>query len=146
MRKFLEEVYDTPGSRRTGTSSKADHPGVSQHNMTTPCDSGDTVNEAAFRERASPYPGRSDRHGGLKRRGETTLVDIADGATGPASPGGIMKIPGVRSRNERMGNHSQECVRMSSEVSACQGNVPGERSEVSRGHRSPTPFVMGGTW
>ncbi|WP_419663177.1 hypothetical protein [Desulfosarcina variabilis] len=29
---------------------------------------------------------------------------------------------------------------------ASAGNRPGDRSEVSRGHSSPTPGVMAGTW
>jgi hypothetical protein len=82
VRKLLKEAYDETGSRRTEISYKADHPGVSQHTMTTPCDSGDTVNEAACRESIYPYPGRSDRHGGLKMRWDTTPVDTTDGATG----------------------------------------------------------------
>ena len=68
MRYSPEEAPNKAVSRRTETSYKADHPGVRQHNMTKPCDSGDTVNEAAYSESLCPYPGRSDRHSGQMMR------------------------------------------------------------------------------
>ncbi len=86
--------------------------------MTTPCDSGDTVNEAAFSESIRSYPGRSDRHGGPMMRCDAILVVIADGATGPRSPGALVMIPGASVRDEIMGNHIQECAHISSTVSA----------------------------
>ena len=82
MRGFLKEADNKTGSRRTEISYKADHPGVSQHNMTTPCDSGDTVNEAVFKERICPYPGRSDRQAGRWRNEEIIPVNATDGETG----------------------------------------------------------------
>ena len=108
MRKFLKEAGNKTGSRRTEISYKADHPGASQPHMTTPCDSGDTGNEAVFKESISPYPGRSDRHGGPMMRCDAIPVAIADGATGPRSPGAFVRIPGASVRDEIMGNHIQE--------------------------------------
>ncbi len=61
MKHCPEEAHGKTVSRRTETSYKAEHPGVSQHNMTKPCDSGDTVNEAVYSDSLCPYPGRSDR-------------------------------------------------------------------------------------
>ena len=50
--------------------------------MTTPCDSGDTVNETVFRERICSYPGRSDRQAFRWRNEDITPVTTTDGATG----------------------------------------------------------------
>ena len=70
MKHCSEEAHGKTVSRRTEISYKADHPGVNQHNMTKPCDSGGTVNEAVCRDSLCPYtpqgsteqsPGRSDR-------------------------------------------------------------------------------------
>ena len=75
---------------------------------------------------------------------DATLVEITDGATGPRSPGAVAKVSGAKARHEPMGGR-QECAHMSSAVSACRSNPTGERSEVSRGHSSQTPAVMGRT-
>ncbi len=64
MRGCPEEVHGKAVSRRTEISYKAEHPGMSQHNMTKSCDSGETVNEAVYSESLFTHPGRSDRHCG----------------------------------------------------------------------------------
>ncbi len=51
-------------------------------------------------------------------RCDAILVVIADGATGPRSPGALVMIPGASVRDEIMGNHIQECAHISSTVSA----------------------------
>ncbi|VTR70059.1 hypothetical protein DESC_780247 [Desulfosarcina cetonica] len=54
-----------------------------------------------------------------------------------------MQLPDAVPRTKSATRMDAGCLLVSN---ALAGNRPGDRSEVSRGHSSPTPGVMAGTW
>jgi hypothetical protein len=130
-------------SRRTGTSYRAESPGKLAQRNEAP-GSGDTVNGAVV-QRQFTHLIRGDLTGRLPQTAPVIIrrnyrpgppVDQVPTASGMQPP---EAVPRIKGRN-------QDGYRLSVVSNALAGNRPGDRSEVSRGHSSPTPGVMAGTW
>ena len=119
-------------------------PGTSQHQMAKPCGSGDTVNDPGV-QRAFTF-----------LSGETCLTSgpLATGAGLRPTPKGVDEPPdptaaveqttevGLRTTWKRVKEPPNPTVC----VSAVWSNPHRDEAGVSRGHSSPRPTVMGGTW
>ncbi len=119
-------------------------PGTSQHQMTKSFGSGDTVKGPAVQRAFTVLSGETCLTGGPPATG-AGLRPIAKATEEPPDPTataeettevGLRPIPkGV-----------EQPPNPTASVSAWSSNPPRDEAGVSRGHTSPTPPVMRGTW